>query len=157
MTRLVLGLLLGLMLAQPANAFFFYDYEKILTQEKERRCMAEAIYHESKSESRQGKIAVGHVVLNRVKSGRYSDSICGVVYQKNYKARGCQFTWACRKNARIVYKHLWEEALQIAEEVMDNKHQDYSRGAIAFNNAPFRNMKLTVKIGNHYFYTNRKS
>lgn len=157
MTRLLLGLLLGMFLIQPANAFFFYDHEKSKARENERRCMAEAIYYESKSESRQGKIAVGNVVMNRVKSQRYPDTICGVVYQRSYKNRGCQFSWACRKNVRVVYKHLWEEALQIADEVMAEKHQDYSRGAIAFNNAPFRNMRLTVKIGNHYFYSNKKS
>lgn len=157
MTRLILGVLLGMIFAQPANALFFYDHEKKMAQENERRCMAEAIYHESKSEIKQGKIAVGNVVMNRVKNSRYPNTICGVVYQKNYKARGCQFSWACRKNVRVVYKHLWEESLQIADEVMNEKHQDYSRGAIAFNNAPFRNMKLTVKIGNHYFYTNKRS
>lgn len=157
MTRLVLGLLLGMIFAQPANAFFFYDHEKKIAQENERKCMAEAIYHESKSESRQGKIAVGNVVINRVNSGRYANTVCGVVYQRNYKARGCQFTWACRKNARIVYQHLWQEALAIADEVLAGQHKDNTRGAIAFNNAPFRSMKLTVKIGNHYFYTNKRS
>ena len=84
MTRLVLGLLLGMFLIQPANAFFFYNHEKSKAQENERRCMAEAIYHESKSESRQGKIAVGNVVMNRVKSQRYPDTICGVVYQRSH-------------------------------------------------------------------------
>ena len=41
MTRRLLGLLLGMFLIQPANAFFFYDHEKSKAQENERRCMAE--------------------------------------------------------------------------------------------------------------------
>lgn len=158
MSRLIMGILFVLAITQPANAFFsFGNDEAVAVSQNERRCMAEAIYHEARGESRQGKIAVGNVVMNRINSGRYADTVCGVVYQRSHNPRVCQFSWTCRRNVRIVHQHLWEEALIIADEVMRGQHQDYSRGAIAFNNAPFRNMRQTIKIGNHYFYTNRRT
>ena len=47
----------------------------------ELRCLAGAIYFEAKSESLPGQLAVGRVVVNRAKSGRFPASYCGVVYQ----------------------------------------------------------------------------
>lgn len=125
--------------------------------QRERRCMADAIYHEARGESRQGKIAIGNVIMNRVNSGAFPSTICGVVYQRNANSRGCQFSWACKRNTRIAHPHLWEDALIIAAEVIDGRHRDYSRGAIYFNNVPFRNKRLTARIGNHYFYNNRSN
>ena len=44
-------------------------------------CMAEAIYFESRGEPLLGQIAVGNVILNRVSSNRFPNTICKVVHQ----------------------------------------------------------------------------
>jgi N-acetylmuramoyl-L-alanine amidase len=44
-------------------------------------CLAGAIYFESKGEPLAGQLAVADVIINRTKSGRFPDSICGVVTQ----------------------------------------------------------------------------
>jgi len=44
-------------------------------------CLAKNIYFEARNQSTAGQIAVSHVVLNRVKSNRYPNTICGVVEQ----------------------------------------------------------------------------
>ena len=49
--------------------------------QKDLRCMAENIYYEAGGESYTGKLAVGHVVLNRKRDHRYPNSVCKVVYQ----------------------------------------------------------------------------
>jgi len=49
----------------------------------ELECLAGAIYFEAKSESLEGQLAVGRVVINRAKSGRFPASYCGVVYQRS--------------------------------------------------------------------------
>ena len=125
---------------------------------KELDCMAKAIYFEAGHEKELGKVAVGKVVLNRMNSAVYPDNVCAVVYQKNYKARGCQFTWACRKHVKIVSNKAWEESLAIARGVLAGNFNDPTKGATSFNNRPFKSkgLKHTVKIGNHYFYQNRK-
>jgi len=50
---------------------------------RELECLAGAIYFESKSESLQGQLAVGHVIANRAHSGRFPSSYCGVVFQRS--------------------------------------------------------------------------
>ena len=49
--------------------------------EAELNCMAENIYFEGRAEPMVGKIAIGHVVMNRIEDERFPDSICGVVHQ----------------------------------------------------------------------------
>lgn len=124
----------------------------------ELECLAKAIYFEAGHEKELGKIAVGAVVLNRTNTAGYPDNVCAVVYQKNYKARGCQFTWSCRKHVNIVSNKAWEESVAIARGVLAGNFNDPTKGATSFNNRPFKSkgLKHTVKIGNHYFYQNRK-
>lgn len=50
--------------------------------------MARAMYFEFNRSSRDGMIAVGSVIMNRVKSDAFPDTICGVVSQKNQFAPG---------------------------------------------------------------------
>ena len=45
----------------------------------ESRCMAGAIYFESKGEPLTGQLAVADVILNRIRSGRFAGTICSVV------------------------------------------------------------------------------
>ena len=46
------------------------------------RCLAGAIYYESKGEPLAGQLAVAEVILNRAKSGRFPPDVCGVVLQR---------------------------------------------------------------------------
>jgi N-acetylmuramoyl-L-alanine amidase len=45
------------------------------------RCLAGAVYFESKGEPLSGQLAVAQVILNRTKSGRFPKSVCSVVTQ----------------------------------------------------------------------------
>jgi spore germination cell wall hydrolase CwlJ-like protein len=49
---------------------------------KEFTCLAKNIFFESANEPEEGKVAVGLVTLNRVSSGKFKDTVCGVVDQK---------------------------------------------------------------------------
>jgi spore germination cell wall hydrolase CwlJ-like protein len=126
---------------------------------KEQRCLAEAIYFEARSESDEGQAAVAQVVLNRVKSGLYPASICGVVYQNQHRHLACQFTFACEGKAlRIADRDSWATARRIADEVLEGKtylsdvggathyHADYVRPYWA------RRLKRMDVIGRHIFY-----
>jgi len=69
-------------------------------QDQEMGCLMEAIYFEARSENLTGKLAVGQVILNRVREKRYPNTICGVVHDGKYwegnpvKYR-CAFTYWC--------------------------------------------------------------
>lgn len=55
---------------------------------KSHECLSRAMYFESNRSSRDGMIAVGSVVMNRVASDDFPNSICEVVGQKNQFAPG---------------------------------------------------------------------
>jgi hypothetical protein len=69
--------------------------EKLAEIGRQRLCLAQAIYHESRGEPEIGQWAVAAVILNRVASDRYPDTVCGVVFQNAASGRGCQFSFAC--------------------------------------------------------------
>ena len=59
-----------------------YEVETgVSVNEAELKCMAENIYFEGRAEPMVGKIAIGHVVMNRIEDKRFPDTICGVVKQ----------------------------------------------------------------------------
>ncbi len=85
----------------------------------EELCLDEAIYFESRGESEAGQAAVAQVVLNRVESGHYPASICGVVYQNRRRHNACQFSFACQgKTLRVTEPVSWKTAVRIAREVL---------------------------------------
>jgi spore germination cell wall hydrolase CwlJ-like protein len=54
---------------------------------KDEDCLARNIFYEAGSESEEGKAAVAIVTINRVKDGRFGNSICGVVNQRTVIVR----------------------------------------------------------------------
>ena len=60
-----------------------------------QRCLAQAIYFEARSEPLSGWAAVADVVINRALDARYPATICGVVFQGEYRRHKCQFSFAC--------------------------------------------------------------
>jgi hypothetical protein len=138
------------------------DYADLVAPEKmgrEERCLAEAVYFEARGEPEAGQAAVAQVVLNRVKSGLYPSTICGVVYQNRNRYMGCQFSFACEgKSLRITEPGPWARATRIANSVLKgdtylskigdalNYHADYVRPSWA------RSLEKTGVIGHHIFY-----
>ena len=138
------------------------NYATFLDQEKaarENRCLAEAIYFEARGESDEGQAAVAQVVLNRVASGLYPATICGVVYQNRQRWHGCQFSFACEgKSLRVSDPEAWQRAERIAAEVTNGKtyvsdiagsthyHANYIRPRWA------RRLEKMDVIGHHIFY-----
>lgn len=51
------------------------------TDDRQQDCLASAVYFEARGEPLEGQLAVAEVVLNRVASKRYPDTICKVVEQ----------------------------------------------------------------------------
>src|SRR5690606_7988208 len=62
-------------------------------RERELRCMATAIYFEARGEPYRGQVAVGQVIMNRIRSPLYPNTICGVVFQGHLNRNACQFSF----------------------------------------------------------------
>ena len=125
----------------------------------EERCLDEAIYFEARGESEAGQAAVAQVVLNRVESGRYPASICGVVYQNRHRHNACQFSFACQgKTLRIAEPVSWKTAVRIAREVLLGGDYSAEVGGSTHYLADYahprwaRTLQRMDVIGHHIFY-----
>jgi spore germination cell wall hydrolase CwlJ-like protein len=126
---------------------------------RQMRCLAEAIYFESRSEPEAGQAAVAQVVLNRVRSGIFPTDVCGVVYQDAKRPFACQFSFACEgKSLRIEEPGAWATATRIAEEVVRGASYDpklvdavnYHANYVYPFWAP--SLRRVERIGAHLFY-----
>ena len=125
----------------------------------ERYCLAEAIYHEARGEPTLGQLAVANVILNRVASVQYPNTVCGVVHQNKHIKLRCQFTYACNGKSRKPRPgDYWDKAQRVAEQALDGKRQILAvKGATHYhadyvNPGWHRSMKVLKKIGRHIFY-----
>ena len=123
--------------------------------EEEQRCLALAMYWEARGEGRQGMIAVGWTVLNRVRSEHFPSTPCEVVHQGGEQPP-CQFSWWCDgKSDRPREGRNWSLAQMIAADLLTNPPPDPTAGATFFHATSVRSpwdLERTARIGRHVFY-----
>lgn len=83
-------------------------------------CLTSAIYYEAANEPDEGQRAVAQVVLNRVRSPLWPNTVCGVVYQGSERTDTlCQFTFSCDgAMARAPQAAQWARARRVAQEAL---------------------------------------
>lgn len=138
----------------------------VTAAEKTRQleCLTRNIYWEAASEPFEGKVAVAQVTLNRMQSGKFPDSVCGVVYQKNvfYERVVCQFSWYCEGNHKVnaIHKPMWLESEEVAKKVLLEGFRLPSLQKAMYYHADYVNpgwqLPKIEKIGRHIFYGERK-
>lgn len=118
---------------------------------RELECLAGAIYFEAKSESLAGQLAVGRVIVNRARSGRFPASYCGVVFQHS------QFSFI-RGNAMPAIARAsrsWRTAAAIAQIAHNGSWASAAEGALYFHAKRVSpNWKLTrvAQVDSHIFF-----
>jgi spore germination cell wall hydrolase CwlJ-like protein len=133
----------------------------------ELECMAKNIYFEAAVESTAGRLAVAQVTLNRVKSNKYPNTVCGVVYEGPKHASGipkrdrCQFSWYCdgKVDEPSVRGKLWDTSHDLAKWVLAHTNLvDITDGATHYHATyidPPRwahHKTVTTTIDQHIFY-----
>ena len=125
----------------------------------EVQCLARTIYFEARGEGEEGQRAVGHVVMNRVASPKYPDSVCAVVHQGGEARRNrCQFSWWCDgRSDEPTDRKSWIRALRLAYEVYLGVSDDPTGGALWYHAvyaSPYWKNLLVQgdRIGQHIFY-----
>lgn len=104
-------------------------------------CLASVIHYEARGEPTEGKVAVASVVLNRVDSPQFPDTVCEVVAQRG------QFPWYRRRP--LTYGN---EA-RLAEEILTGERPRNVRGAYYFSPArSFLSRPVVARIGSHTFF-----
>jgi len=110
-------------------------------------CLALVIHHEARGETETGKRAVAEVVLNRVASPNYPDTICGVVFEPH------QFSHIKRSLKADV-----KPQLALARKLLrGDLPRVLPRGTTHYHNKSVSPtwaavMKVVTQIGNHVFY-----
>jgi spore germination cell wall hydrolase CwlJ-like protein len=132
-------------------------------RERAEKCLAEAVYFESRGEPRRGQVAVAQVVMNRVFSGYYPSDICRAVYQNAHRRLACQFTFACDNVRDVVTEpELWKQAKEIASDMLEGRVWDEKVGRATHYHARsvrpnwIREMRKLDRIGEHTFYRPRR-
>jgi len=139
-------------------SFDFSNIDIAKLDADERTCLAQAIYYEARSESRVGRLAVADVVLNRVASPVYPDTICEVVFQGSERKTGCQFSFTCDGSMKArLNKRMWSESEMLAGAVLAGIRKPVSRYATHYH-ADYVSpqwadtLTPTAVIGTHKFY-----
>lgn len=139
-------------------------YVTAAEQTRQLECLTRNIYWEAANEPFEGKVAVAQVTLNRMQSGKFPDSVCGVVHQKNvfYERVVCQFSWYCEGNHKVkaIHKPMWRESEEVAKKVLLEGFRLPSLQKALYYHAdyvnPGWNHPKIEKIGRHIFYGERK-
>ena len=117
--------------------------------DRELECMTRVMLYEAGNEGSAGQLAVGHVVMNRVRSPRFPDSVCSVIYQRGQFSSIRSFNHP--RNAR------WNRAEALARDVMAGESNSNVGTALYFHAArvspSYVQSRVRVgRVGNHIFY-----
>ena len=129
-----------------------FDFSSV-TAGQELGCMALNLYHEGRGEGRKGQLAIAAVIMNRVRSERYPDTVCEVVWQRK------QFSWThtASKHHSVNDPKAWRQALGLARSFLENETVTEVGNATHYHAARVRPYwaaegRLIARVGNHYFY-----
>ena len=130
--------------------------ERINYTKNDVECLTKNIYYEARGEDHRGKYAVGHVTLNRLKTGYWGNSICKVVYAKK------QFSWTLAKKLPRPDNKLWAESEAIARSVLAGYRVRGLIKSLYYHATYIKDPKWADtqheagQIGNHVFYNRAK-
>ncbi len=110
-------------------------------REEDQRLLAALIFCEAGNQPYEGQVAVGAVVINRVDSGAYPDSIREVIYQSG-QFGPAMTGWLDQVLANGSYT---QTALQAAADALAGS--DPVEGCLSFGNG-----NDGIRIGDHYFH-----
>lgn len=118
---------------------------------KDRDCLKRAMYFESEHSDHDGYMAVGSVVMNRLTSGAYPPTICGIVAQEKQFAPGVM--------TREVKAQAEPELELAATSLLRGERHPGVKDAMFFHTQglkyPYKNMHYVAVAGGNAFYEKR--
>ena len=113
--------------------------------------LSRIIHAEASGEPLAGKIAVGNVVLNRVRSRSYPNTVKGVIFDRN---GGTQFSpvsfgtiYNTPSDASVIAAKICLEGYSVSDRILF-----FMNPKLATNSWISRNRPFAFRIGNHNFY-----
>ena len=123
---------------------------------KDEACLARNIYYEAGVESDHGKYAVAQITLNRLRTKRWGNTICKVVYSK------AQFSWTLKKKLQKPSGKTWDDSQWIAHRVLGGDQVPSLTNALFYHadyvKPNWRDPIAKIQqIGAHIFYARAKT
>ncbi|MCM2560713.1 cell wall hydrolase [Lutimaribacter sp. EGI FJ00015] len=122
------------------------------------QCLAEALYFEARGETVKGQFAVAEVIMNRVDSANYPDSVCGVVHQGTGRKYACQFTYTCDGREEVIHEpSAFDRVAKVAKLMVNGAPRVLTQGATHYHTTAVnprwaRKFSRTARYGVHLFY-----
>lgn len=131
-------------MSQAAANGTWRDISEVSFAEGDRHLLANLIYCEAGGEPYAGQVAVGSVVINRVLSSKYPDTVLGVIYQKG------QFSpvGSGRLDIALASDKATESCYRAADEAMAGVT---NVGTCVYFRTPIEGLS-GINIGGHVFY-----
>ncbi len=131
-------------MSQAAASGTWRDISEVSFAEGDRRLLANLIYCEAGGEPYAGQVAVGSVVINRVLSSKFPDTVVGVIYQSG------QFSPVAsgRLDIALASDKATESCYRAADEAMAGVT---NVGTCVFFRTPIEGLS-GINIGGHVFY-----
>ena len=117
----------------------------------ELECLVKVVHHEAGNQSRRGQLAVAQLIMNRIQSGRFAATICGVANQPG------QFFHTSSYNPPRGSAG-WASAVEVARAARDGTAEAVAPGALFFHAAYaasgnfFRSRQRIASLGGNVFY-----
>lgn len=120
---------------------------------KDHECLARAMFFESNRSSRDGLVAVGSVVMNRLETGKWGNTVCSVVGAPKQFAPGVL--------TRQMDSEALPDVMEAARAVLKGeRHPKIYKDVMFFHTAgyryPYDNMHYVVVAGGNSFYEKRR-
>ena len=131
-------------LSQAAANGVWRDISQVTFEENDRYLLANLIYCEAGGEPYEGQVAVGAVVINRLLSAKYPDTITGVIYQRG------QFSPA--GSGRLAIALAQNKATSSCYQAADEAMRGVTNvGTCVYFRTPIEGL-TGIRIGGHIFY-----
>ena len=161
LSRKVAWALVALITVYPGMAM----NHSIAQEDKEITCLAQNAYHEARGQHEVGMLGVTFVVINRMKSKRFPNSACEVVWQKRLNRAGNwipQFSWTLDgKSDEITHFSSWSKALELASDAYHERVVSPVGQADHYHRKDItkwwsKKMAIVAEIGDHLFFDSRR-
>ena len=133
------------------------------SQADEMECLTEAVYFEARSEPFIGQLAVANVIMERVRSSEFPNTVCSVVHDatewNGVPIRNrCAFSYWCDgKHERMTDKEAYKTARNVARMAIDGVLYEAVMGSTFYHASYVQpewstNFNFLTRIGKHLFY-----
>ncbi len=151
------------LLTLPVIAVVLITYFSLTPRDDNQQlvCLALNVYHEARGEPLAGQYAVAEVTMNRVASSRYPNTVCEVVYEKNWdyirRRYVAGFSWTEFDSVNKPQARMWQQAWDVANAVYFKRRAPKLQGVLFYHARHIRpswarGKKPVARIGRHVFY-----